>query len=690
MKKRKLIRAFSLALLPVILLASCGKESGNSDAASDEVSSTTAPEITAEVTYPEYADVTPTEENSAVVMTDKTGLVPYAVRALGKNCVKPVLSGDRLLLCPFAPGTDTVTLYNSYSEKAIYEVTVDDGLSVKWTEKLPEAPKNSRTVGAKSGNITDELQRYIDELSASGGGTVYVPAGSYTLGTISVKDNVEIRFEGFVADVSQGYSDSVAALANSGEAAYIRSSGTQARSMFFVNVDLPQSYCTAGHDNFGIFGGFFDCQASRLFIGMSCAEHAVFENILIKDLPNNHAFQIQGCTDVTLSGLLFAGYNYPEKDPVLTRETIQLEPTTPGAIGSNYETNVIQCNAGDYHHNYGVKVTGCYFGKSDLYGSQLVALGHHSATGGLACDGLEFSYNTVDNPRYCGLHLLDMINVKIIGNTFVSVGKASGSSLGSDTALVSVYGLDKNQKYTDANGKSITFADSCELPGVRNAEIAGNRFELGEGTFLKAVFVNGINNSVSARYVSSTALRVENYGGLPYKTEGYILVTNLAYGITIGHNVFSIPTPTDNPGNFIYLKKASGLILEDNTCEFGEGVSFRHSDGAEGILRESVTDGDKRYRRMVSMSPVAQKTLTVVSEGTVIPVANPERELNVTFDTGGNGDIRLETDVSGNLRVIITPHGGYRLSGFTGPDGKPADMSQPPRAGTYVAVFSAG
>lgn len=64
----------------------------------------------------------------------------------------------------------------------------------------------------------------------------------------------------------------------------------------------------------------------------------------------------------------------------------------------------------------------------------LTPLGHHSATGDCICDDLEYSYNTADNPLYCGVHLANVNGLKILGDRFISVGKATERSAGTDAA----------------------------------------------------------------------------------------------------------------------------------------------------------------------------------------------------------------------------------------------------------------
>ena len=184
---------------------------------------------------------------------------------------------------------------------------------------------------------------------------------------------------------------------------------------------------------------------------------------------------------------MFAGYTY---SGTLTRETIQIEPTTPGAISSNHQTAAIRCNAGDYYFNSDISIIGCYFGKSDKTGPHLVAVGHHGANGGTTCDGLVFSGNVVDNPLYCGLHLADFVNVTISDNTFIA--KSMNKKLGDDSAMISLYRFNSfsgNKTYKNANGQTVTNCTSYEQGGNRNYNIHGNSFLLDGFTTTRALYI---------------------------------------------------------------------------------------------------------------------------------------------------------------------------------------------------------
>lgn len=607
--------------------------------------------------------------------------------------------GTAYTFTPIGKGSDTVTFVNSYGETAGVAVTVTDGGAMSLTLipfVEPNVSYNVLDEGARANgvfNSTTYIQQCIDKASKAGGGTVYCPAGKYVISSLSMKPGVSLRFEGVLPDARVGYTDEVKAFAESDRVAYVKTSGTSKSNFFFFNV-VPQAYCTEGTSDFLISGGVFDCQAKMKTAGFACGNNIVVENMIIKDNPNNHAFQLEGCSNVTLRNLLFAGYNYPATDAVLTRETIQLEPTTSGAIGSNNATNPIQCNDGDYHHCKNISVLNCYFGKSDKYGPHLVALGHHSASGGESVDGLVFSGNVIDNPLYCGLHLLDALNVRITDNKFISDSPATAASLGSDSALISLYSKNSAVTYTDLNGKKITYMLNYELPGDRNYVIENNEITVGGGTFLRAVYVGGASTDYNLAVVykdDTSTLRVTEYNGKPFMCNGYVQKTNCMYNIRFDRNTVNVTSPIAPKDAFAYFSIVKGLTLEDNRWNVAEGVSFTAAyDNTPGLYGVSITTGTETYTKKATISRSALTRASITYDGKTYALEpRASQSVGITFKSDGHGEVLFDVDRAGNLSITVSAFDGYRFAGWTDADGKSVTLTETPeKSTTVVAVFA--
>lgn len=286
---------------------------------------------------------------------------------------------------------------------------------------------------------TAAVQRCLDDAARAGGGTVHLPPGVYRLGSLSLGAHTRLSLAGGARDARAGYTDAVrAATLDPRASAIVRTTGRSRNNIFLYNL-VPPAYCTNGADGVAVSGGVFDCAGRMKVLAFACGRGVRLEHMIVKDIPNNHAFQIDGCTDVTVTNCLFAGYRFGgAAHSILTRETIQVEQTSPGAIVGNPRryASPILCNPEDAFINRNVTVVGCWFGPSENLGPQLIAVGHHGTVP--ACAGFTFAGNVVVDPLYAALRLPDFTDVTIAGNTFIATNRVP--HLADDDALVCLFG----------------------------------------------------------------------------------------------------------------------------------------------------------------------------------------------------------------------------------------------------------
>ena len=154
------------------------------------------------------------------------------------------------------------------------------------------------------------------------------------------------------------------------------------------------------------------------------ATGVTIQNVIFKDLAGNHAIQITGCTDTQVKNCMFAGYKMGNS---FTREVIQVEPTAPGACGSNVDTTPIKFSdtsgAIDYYkRSKNITISDCYFGKSDTLGGPLMAIGHHSYKGAAGANvvGMYIKNNVFDECFYAAIRFTSISKLEITGNTFIA------------------------------------------------------------------------------------------------------------------------------------------------------------------------------------------------------------------------------------------------------------------------------
>ncbi len=371
---------------------------------------------------------------------------------------------------------------------------------------FPVAASVARAVVTEAGadptgktDSTLAIQKCIDRVSAVGGGTVVVPPGVYRILYLSLRPHVCLELAGGVERATDGWTPEVAARAmDPSRSAIIRSAANRKGhwSIFLYNL-VPRTDATNGVSDVTESGGVFDCQGRYVPAAFACGRNIRFENAVVKDIPNNHALQIDGCENVVVTNCLFAGYVFKGAYTCLTRETIQVEPTSPGALG-NPETSPISCAKEISIPNRNVSVTGCWFGPSERLGPHLVALGHHGRA--RSCNGLVFAGNVVVNPLYCGVRLANVSDARVENNTFISTNATK--RLADDSAVVCLWG------------------GAALKPGEKGVVLRGNKIVLSEKSPLRRLW------TTKARQKEVTVHDFVDASEVPFKMPMYRIPSN--------------------------------------------------------------------------------------------------------------------------------------------------------------------
>ncbi len=496
---------------------------------------------------------------------------PVAVKNSNKDVVSISYDDKNIEINSTGIGSGRITLTNKYSEQAFIDIVTDKNLKIKATIIPFDVPLHSVVVtdyGAKGNGMTNDtvaIQKAIDDMSQKG--TVYIPEGTYLVNFFALREGTTLRLAGYLEDATVGYNADISAYIKSGKVAILRSANNGGH--FFYNLD-KYGYATDGKSNIIFTGGVFDCQAKTLPFVFTCGDNISVSNTIIKDISNNHAFQIGGCTNVTLENIMFAGYKYSGTN---TRETIQIENTTPGALSSDYANSPVRCNAGDFHYNKNIKVLGCYFGKSDTSGPHLTAVGHHSTNGKSTCDGFEFIGNVVENPLYCGLHLINYENITIKNNVFIS-RQSPTTAIASDSALISLYTSNSNLTYVNSvANKTINYCSKYEQSGIHNVEIFDNEFILGE-TNLRVFSSLGTGNPKGTINISNQIRCAAYNSPTTHIFSGSVEITNYISGVRLYDNIIRYESRPLYKDHYAYIKSSYDVIVAENTLTIPNGFNF--------------------------------------------------------------------------------------------------------------------
>lgn len=613
-------------------------------------------------------------ESNVGIQPEELGLSPVLTRCSG-DCAAVSMDQDEVIfLTPQHAGEMMLTVYNNYSETATVDVAVSEDGTLTYTCHPFEAPSASVNVvdfGAIPNDGKEDtaaIQRAIDSLAE--GGTVYIPAGEYSIAYLEFRQGIHLRLAGCLPDACTGYTEEVGSWVKSGNVAVLRTNYKSAH--MFYNLKRG-SYCTEGVGDFSLSGGVLYCGNRTMAFVWACADGVVLENCIIKDGPNNHAIQIDGCSNVVIRNVMFAGYQYSS---VKTRETIQIEPTTQTSINSDYDTSPVKCKNGDFHFNSNIRITGCYFGKSDVSGPQLTPLGHHVVTGGkTVCDGLEFSNNVVDNPLLYGLHLLNYANVQVYGNTFISNEELK--PLARDTALIFIDTISKDGSYEAQNGVTVNYACANEVEASKHVDIHDNRFILGASTPLRALYINGSFFTPGASVVRDL-YRADFYGAEPYPYSGYLINHNYLEDVRFCNNEIIVEGGTrysDHPVfvNFVYDFTCTGNNLTSDTDY--RSVSELNGETVPGLMASMVKNG-KDVKIVLEGKAAAEYGIYLADTAGAKTAFPCLQNATLSVPASEGGQVTLYTLKDGSVVLQPVPNDGYLFAGWQDESGASVDPSQ--------------
>ncbi|MBQ3065375.1 MAG: right-handed parallel beta-helix repeat-containing protein [Clostridia bacterium] len=573
-------------------------------------------------------------------------------------------SGD-VTITSLNPGTTVITVKNNYAEAVEMTVTVALDYSIESIRyekfEMPGSYVYADDFGMSPSLVDNapQLQAAIDAVAEKGGGTVYVPKGIYATGIVVIKDNVTIRLEGVIEDYNAPLSASDAADVSSENGPFAVLKAIPGQVGIFINHQ-PQTRGALGFDNFAFYGGVLDMNGSVRALIWVCAENVTLENVILKDCPNDHAIQITGSKNVTVRNCLFAGYN---DGPVFTRETIQIEATTPAAIGGT--TSIFE--EYEYYHCENVVIESCYFGSSDKYGFHQIPIGHHGHTQKSSVEGLVIKGCSFDNPRIVALRLYGFSDVEILNNRFFS---NQAVAVDGDGRFMIEITFETGAVQLPDDGPYL--ATRYSRKACDNIAIHDNEFEIGSLSQM-----GGIVKTLAATYIIYDArAEVELpcrdfYTDPTYMFTGYKMVGNHVSDLRITNN--SVSVQNDMGGELFYLCDVKGLVISGNEVDAPlRDLEASNINGEEciGVYLRGCKLMDKWSTSFVVSATAANGSVPLVlrgTEGEIHVFCNAEAaskyyDFTLFCTEGGKIDRWGEDD--GRLIVDPIAEEGYVFDGF--------------------------
>lgn len=531
----------SLLLICILCsLAACAEPSG------DENTTTTTPAVTtsgSDTSVSDSGTQKPTPVTALKLRFSELGLTVSRtdLSDADKTIITAItnLITSMLIITPQSPGTVTFRVYNAFGHSAKLTVTVDEDLVA--TAKVDTKPTiidagAYRYDGTTKRSDLKTIQAAIDAAHAkykTNGTrqTVYVSPGRYAIsGNLQMKQGVTLKLYTEMTDAKVGYtSDIKAAVDGYKYAVFVVS-----QPILNVPYNAYATSCDTRSD-FTIDGGVLDMQGAvvaSLIIG--AADNVKIQNVIFKDICGQHAIQITGCTNTSVTNCMFAGYKLGAN---FTREVVQVEPTTTGANGSDSSTTPIQYSSSLNKNSQNITIEGCYFGKSDEQNGPIMAIGHHSynSSAGANVHTMYIKNNVFDECLYAAIRFNSLDTVEISGNTFIA-------SEASNWRLVDKSNMNGLPTYQTPSMIEFYRYGSGDY-GIERATIKNNTF-----TFSGAVDRRVLYYSSSTGYYETMTVQNNNitYTGAAATYSNYYIYLNGVYSVnytkgtvSTGNNSFS-------------------------------------------------------------------------------------------------------------------------------------------------------
>lgn len=677
---KKIISIISLILVLSMLLSACGKTVG------DETTPETEP--VAENTEPETEREINTTPMSKVDVADPGwGLPIHTVKSLDDTIVKASFfkgKGD-IMLTSFNPGETEVHILDCFGHKAVIKVKVadDEARSITFEanpceEEFVNAASFGVTPSATPNNLPDQatkLQAAIDKVWKDGGGTVFLYPGFYNISVITMRDGVTLKMYSGFTDAREGYTTSLANKVNNGEVTVL----ILAR---ILNTKMKE-FGRDGSSNFTISGGVIDNQHSQqsiLLFGLS--KGITVENMIFKDIKNNHVIQVTGCEDVVIRNCIFAGFEW---GGTFTRETIQIEQSHPGAHSGDHANAPVRFETGEIYGCKNIEIDSCYFGPSDELPGAHIAIGHHGTAHEAIADGFKITNNVFDRSTYAAIRFASLANVEITGNTFIATADSNKFCDETDPAFIILYPNTSTLTYANiVDGRTVTYCRSDEQPGMHNVNISNNTFSVEKGSDKKIITVTGTSINPGGSHQTGI-LRQDTYNSKPYTLSGYFKSTNFFGNIDFCDNVITYAGQPAFEDYAFKFYRVFGYRIENNKIDLGGATFKRSAEGIAGLWMQGCYTGEKAetytFKSAVSKSYISIPTANGGTAQLVFTIAGSHK----LIATEG-GRIELSKDNDGNIYVNVIAKEGYTFTGWKYEDGSDFTGSGSTKISTEIVL----
>ena len=665
--------------LVAVLAVSC---TGGSDTPETTVAETEL------ITEAETTALIPVESSTVTVANPGWGFPAYSVEVANPDILSATLvkGSYNVTVTSHHVGETEIAVLDCFGHKATVKAAVAEDGSITYEafpceEDFISAAKYGIIGSKTSTNLSDQtakLQSLIDGTAKKGGGTIFLYPGFYKISLICMREGVTLKMYSGFTDAREGYTAELAEKVNNGEV-----------TVLMVTRIISTDYKDYGRNsakNFTLSGGVIDndhSTQSTLLFGLS--ENIVIENMVFKDIKNNHVIQLTGSDNVTVRNCIFAGFEW---GGTFTRETIQVEQSHPGAHSSDYANAPQRFDYGEIYGCDNIVIDSCYFGPSDELPGAHIAIGHHGTAHESVCDGFKITNNVFDRPTYAAIRFASITNVEITGNTFTATADSNKLCNDANPAFIILYSNTSDVTYNNVvDSRKITKAFAFEQAGTHNVNISNNTFTVERGSDKKIIVVTGTSTTPGAIY-QENVLRQDTYNSTPYKVTGYFKATNYIGNINFTDNSV---TYSGQPGVKDYVfrfQSVYGLTFENNSLSFNSCSFAKSDDGITGLSKASVKSGTAAETYTIQSKASNKAICLTQADGSATNLVFVLADTQ-TIIAGEGGRIELANGANGDVIVKVIADEGYVFDGWT-MDGEPLTQTgnfKITKKTTFTAVF---
>ena len=623
------------------------------------------PETTAieETTEAETALI-PVEPATVTVENPGWGFPAHSVEVADPNILSAELikSSWNVTLTSHHVGETEIAVLDCFGHKATINAKVSENGNISYEaipcqEEFISAAKEG-IIGSKSStNLSDQtskLQALIDSTAKNGGGTIFLYPGFYKISLICMRENITLKMYSGFTDAREGFTDELAEKVKNGEV-----------TVLMVTRILSTNYKDYGRNsacNFTLSGGVIDndhSTQSTLLFGLS--DNIVIENMIFKDIKNNHVIQITGSDNVTIRNCIFAGFEWGD---TFTRETIQIEQSHPGSHSGDHANAPQRFDYGEMYGCDNIVIDSCYFGPSDELPGAHIAIGHHGTAHEPVCDGFKITNNVFDRPTYAAIRFASIVNVDISGNTFIATKDSNKLCEDANPAFIILYPNTSDVTYNNiVDGRKVTKAFSFEQAGTHNVNISNNTFTVEKGSDKRIIIVTGATTIPGINF-KENVLRQDTYDSKPYTVSGYFKSTNYTGNISFTDNAVTYEGQPAVKDYVFRFQLVYGLKFENNSITLNSCSFARSDNGIQGLSASGIKSGTAAETYVIQAHSTNRMVVLTHADGSVANLIFLSTETH-NLIAGEGGRIELANDSTGNVSVLVIANEGYEFDGWT-------------------------